>query len=234
MFKKIKELCAQIDLLNQKVEILEFQRDVPLGMKLMFEYETENSFICKEKLILYYLHENQIKKLYLPYNKEYIYIINSDKTISKNNYLGNTIKKYKIDYEENLLIELPLDEKEIKKNKENLEKIVKDLPEIEDEKPTKKKVGVNLKGGILQKFYINNSLNLDLVEYKPVDKLNKIQITTLLYLFDQYKYIDKILKVINLSKTTLQTYAYLLKKAGYLVYRDGMGKVVPDKLIYRN
>ena len=120
--------------------------------------------------------------------------------------------------------------------------INKDVPlkwntvEKQEEKPKYVKNGIKYnepKYSLLLKYYDTYNLNLGIKNFKPIKRLSEKEAATLLYLFDKYKYVEEIMKHIKLSRATLNTYAYVLRKAGYLVFSKEMGRVANGCLIYK-
>ena len=85
----------------------------------------------------------------------------------------------------------------------------------------------------LMQYYTRYNLNLEIRGFKPMKRMGEKEAATLLYLFDKYKYVDEIKKHIGLSKTTIITYAYELRKEGYLIYDNEIGRVANGCLIYK-
>lgn len=85
----------------------------------------------------------------------------------------------------------------------------------------------------LMQYYTKYNLNLEIRGFKPMKRMGEKEAATLLYLFDKYKYVDEIKKHIGLSKTTIITYAYELRKNGYLIYDNEIGRVANGCLIYK-
>lgn len=94
---------------------------------------------------------------------------------------------------------------------------------------TKEKRKIN---SALRRYYDNMNLNLSVKNFREIERLDEKEAATLLYLFDQYKYLDEIAKHIELSKASLLRYAHILKTAGYLIYKREMGRVANGCLIY--
>lgn len=114
--------------------------------------------------------------------------------------------------------------------KERKPKIAKDKKRIEVEPPKVDKR--KQKGGRLSEYYDKYHLNLSVKDFNSNARLNEKDTATLLYLFDNYKYVDEIAKHINLAPLSIEKYAYDLNKEGYLLYKNKMGRVLNGSLIY--
>lgn len=114
--------------------------------------------------------------------------------------------------------------------KERKPKITKDKKRIEVEPPKvdKRKQKVSR----LSEYYDKYHLNLSVKDFKQKGRLNEKDTATLLYLFDNYKYVDEIAKHINLAPLSIEKYAYDLNKEGYILYKNKMGRVLNGSLIY--
>lgn len=84
----------------------------------------------------------------------------------------------------------------------------------------------------LSRYYDKYQLNLSVKDFKPIGNLDEKDVATLLYLFDNYKYVYEIEKHIDLKKLSIEKYAYWLAQHGYLIYSRGMGRVANGCLIY--
>lgn len=84
----------------------------------------------------------------------------------------------------------------------------------------------------LMQYYTKYDLNLGVKGFKPIKRMGEKEAATLLYLFDRYKYVKEIVKHINLSRNSIITYAYELRKNGFLIYENEMGRVANGCLIY--
>ena len=115
--------------------------------------------------------------------------------------------------------------------KERKPKIAKDKKRIEVEPPKVDKR--KQKGGRLSEYYDKYRLNLSVKDFNSNARLNEKDTATLLYLFDNYKYVDEIAKHINLAPLSIEKYAYDLSKEGYLLYKNKMGRVLNGSLIYK-
>lgn len=112
---------------------------------------------------------------------------------------------------------------------------LKDVVKKQEEKPKYVKNGIKYKDtqySLLMQYYNKYNLNLGVKDFKPIKRMGEKEAATLLYLFDKYKYVKEIMKHINLSKTTITTYAYVLRSNGYLVYENEIGRVANGCLIY--
>lgn len=109
-----------------------------------------------------------------------------------------------------------------KKEKKAIDKKVKESKV----KPERKKFSK------LSRYYDKYKLNLSVKDFKPIHNLDEKDVATLLYLFDNYKYVYEIEKHIDLKKLSIEKYAYWLAKHGYLIYSRGMGRVANGCLIY--
>ena len=114
--------------------------------------------------------------------------------------------------------------------KERKPKIAKDKKRIEVEPPKVDKR--KQKGGRLSEYYDKYHLNLSVKDFNSNARLNEKDTATLLYLFDNYKYVDEIAKHINLAPLSIEKYAYELSKERYLLYKNKMGRVLNGSLIY--
>lgn len=103
-------------------------------------------------------------------------------------------------------------------------------PKKVDKNPIKYKDPYN---STLMSYYRNYNLNLEIRDFKPIRRLSEKEAAILLYLFDNYKYVDEIMKHIKLTKSSILTYAYILRSAGYLIFRKDMGRVADGCLIYK-
>ena len=114
--------------------------------------------------------------------------------------------------------------------KERKPKIAKDKKGIEVEPPKvdKRKQKVSR----LSEYYDKYHLNLSVKDFEQKGRLSEKDTATLLYLFDTYKYVDEIVKHIDLASLSIQKYAYELSKEGYLLYKNKMGRVLNGSLIY--
>lgn len=110
----------------------------------------------------------------------------------------------------------------VKKEKETVGKKVKETKV----KPERKKFSK------LSRYYDKYQLNLSVKDFKPIHNLDEKDVATLLYLFDNYKYVYEIEKHIDLKKLSIEKYAYWLAQHGYLIYSRGMGRVANGCLIY--
>lgn len=103
-------------------------------------------------------------------------------------------------------------------------------------KPKYDKNGIKYKDvrySCLMQYYTKYNLNLEIRGFKPMKRMGEKEAATLLYLFDKYKYVDEIAKHIHLSETTIKTYAYELRRNGYLIYDNEIGRVANGCLIYK-
>lgn len=108
------------------------------------------------------------------------------------------------------------------KKKDKNSKIIADKKiNIRKERPSK-----------LKKYYDKFDLNLRVKDFNGCEYISEKDVATLLYLYDRYKYMDEILKHIDLKKTTLERYSHALKKNNYLIFNHGMGRVANGCLIY--
>lgn len=98
--------------------------------------------------------------------------------------------------------------------------------------PTIKQSKSFSRGSILQQYYDKYHLNLKVRGFGRDSHFTETELATILYLFDQYKYVNEIIKHIALSRNTLMKYAYLCKKLGHLIFKGGMGRVANGCLIY--
>lgn len=114
--------------------------------------------------------------------------------------------------------------------KERKPKIAKDKKGIEVEPPKVDKR--KQKGSRLSEYYDKYHLNLSVKDFEQKGRLSEKDTATLLYLFDNYKYVDEIVKHINLAPLSIEKYAYDLNKEGYLLYKNKMGRVLNGSLIY--
>lgn len=85
---------------------------------------------------------------------------------------------------------------------------------------------------VLMQYYTKYNLNVDIKGFKPMKRMGRKEASTLLYLFDKYKYVSEIIKHIGLSRATVIAYAYALRKSGYLIYDHEVGRVANGCLIY--
>lgn len=127
---------------------------------------------------------------------------------------------------------------DIKENDKNKEDVDIKCNHVEEQpvKPKYDKNGIKYKDvrySSLMQYYTKYNLNLEIRGFKPMKRMGEKEAATLLYLFDKYKYVDEIAKHIHLSKTTIITYAYELRKEGYLIYDNEIGRVANGCLIYK-
>lgn len=116
------------------------------------------------------------------------------------------------------------------------EKVVKNANVSADKETTTEFVNKRIerpRDSVLRKYYKQMNLNLGVRDFKKNGHLDEIETATLLYLYEQYKYIDEIAKHINLSKNSLVKYTYIIRKEGYLIFNRGMGRVANGCLIYK-
>ena len=129
--------------------------------------------------------------------------------------------------------------KQKKKAPKSEEKVQKNDTISSDEETETKvydKNGIKYKDtqySVLMQYYTKYNLNVDIKGFKPMKRMGRKEASTLLYLFDKYKYVSEIIKHIGLSRATVVAYAYALRKSGYLIYDHEVGRVANGCLIYK-
>lgn len=241
--EKVKDLGLELDkqvklskflLNNKKEDVVVKVRNISMGIFASFyTYELQ----------VEYLYDNQIKdaKKDLGLHEfivEDVENINQKITIIKikNNY-GET-KIIQLNKATSELMEITLLAQhfiDVGKKMKKMEQISADMDasaESEkkiDKNPIKTKEPVN---SALMTYYHKYNLDLSIKHFSPIRRLSEKEAATLLYLFDHYKYVNEIVKHIDLSRNSIITYAYTLRKAGYLIYANEMGRVANGCLVY--
>lgn len=248
-------LRNEIRNLDEKIEKLEIELNKQTSLaKFLLNYNKEdvvasinysNAIIFRlYELKVQYVYNNEIRNANQPlgenaYILESVENINDKVSVIKIKDSNNKIEYFYLDKVANSIFKITEFANyiaNIGKKEEQKEIVVADK-----EKKIKKKVVANKettselvsnKSTTLCKFYDAMRLNLRVRDFKEVRRLDEKECATLLYLFDQYKYVDEIMKHIKLTKSSILTYAYILKNAGYLIFRKDMGRVANGCLIY--
>lgn len=195
------------------------------------------------KLEVEYLYDNEIKNVDKDlgnheFKVENVENINNKVAIIKikNNY-GET-KIIQLDKTTNELVEITLLAQhftDVGKKMKKMEKVSADIDAVAESQNKYDKNGIKTKEPVnsaLMTYYHKYNLDLSIKHFSPIKRLSEKEAATLLYLFDHYKYVNEIVKHIDLSRNSIITYAYTLRKAGYLIYSNEMGRVANGCLVY--
>ena len=220
--EKVKDLGLELDkqvklskflLNNKKEDVVVKVKSICLGIFACFStYELQ----------VEYLYDNQIKNSKMDlglheFKVENVENINDKVAIIKikNNY-GET-KIIQLDKITNELVEITLLAQhftDVGKKMKKMEQISADMDasaESEnkiDKNPIKTKEPVN---SALMTYYHKYNLDLSIKHFSPIRRLSEKEAATLLYLFDHYKYVNEIVKHIDLSRNSIITYDYTLR-----------------------